>query len=128
MRKMGNALSPTGLQLRQDNALLGLVLTLTISVTSLANFIGLEKDDLAQPFVRVDARRERRCVRNFQRHESFPLRLERSHVDDDPAARIGTLSYADGKDAAGDLEVFDGARQGERVRRDDANVGLHGNE
>jgi hypothetical protein len=55
---------------------------------------------------------------------AFPAGLERSHVDDDPAARIGRLAEADDEHVARHPEIFDGPRQREAVRRDDADVGL----
>jgi hypothetical protein len=50
------------LQLRQHYPLLGLVLTLAVGVAGFADFIGLEEQDLAQAFVCVNARRQRRGV------------------------------------------------------------------
>ncbi len=55
---------------------------------------------------------------------AFPLRLQRGDVDDDAATRVGALAQADGQDVARDAEVLDGARQGEGVRRDDADVAV----
>jgi hypothetical protein len=55
---------------------------------------------------------------------AFPLRLERGDVDDDAATGIGALAQADGQHVARNAEVFDGAGQGEGVRRDDADVAL----
>ncbi len=105
-----------------------LVFAFAVGVAGFADFVGLEEDDLTKSLVRVDARRKRRGVRDLQRDETFPLRLERSHVNNDSAAGVSALSDADCKDAARDLEVFDGAREGKGVGRDDADVGLDGDE
>jgi hypothetical protein len=45
-------------QLRQYNPLLRLVLALAILITGLANFIRLEEENLAQPFISVDLGRQ----------------------------------------------------------------------
>ena len=54
----------------------------------------------------------------------LPARLQRRHVDDDPAARIGRFAEADDQHVARHPEIFDRPRQGEAVGRDDADVGL----
>ncbi len=51
---------------------------------------------------------------------TFPLGLQRRHVDDDAATRIGALAEADRQYVARNPEIFDGARQRERIGRDDA--------
>ena len=43
------------LQFRQHNTFLRLVLSLPVLVTGFADFVGLEKQDLAQPFVGIDS-------------------------------------------------------------------------
>ena len=55
---------------------------------------------------------------------TFPLRLERRDVDDDAATGVGAFTQADGQHVARNAEVFDGAGQGEGVRRNDAHVAL----
>ena len=52
-------------------------------------FVAFEEQHLRDAFVRVDLRRQRRRVRELERHIAFPFRLERRDVDDDAAARIG---------------------------------------
>jgi len=47
------------LQLRKHDSLLGLILSLAVGVAGFADFVGLEKDDLAEPFVGVDSRGQR---------------------------------------------------------------------
>src|SRR5215469_14214406 len=113
------------LQLWQDDSLLRLILAFSVGIAGFADFVGLEEDDLAEAFVRVDTRWKRRGVRDFKRDEPFPLRLERSDVDNDAAAGIGALSDADRQYAARNLEIFDRARQSEGVWRDDADVRLY---
>jgi hypothetical protein len=54
----------------------------------------------------------------------LPAGLQRGDVHDDPAARIGRFAKADHQHVLGHAEIFDGPRQGEAVRRDDADVGL----
>src|ERR1700687_5972258 len=116
----------SSLQLRQHDPLLRLVFTFAVVVAYFADFVGLEEEDLTQAFVGVDAGREGRGVRDFEGDETFPLGLEWGHVDDDAAARVGALTDADRQYGAGNLEVLDGACQGKRVGRHDADIGLHG--
>src|SRR4030095_11874365 len=54
----------------------------------------------------------------------LPAGLERSHIDDDPAAGIGRLAKADDQHILGHAEIFDRPRQGETIRWNNANVGL----
>ena len=55
---------------------------------------------------------------------SFPFWLEGSDVNDDTASGIGRFAEADRQDISRDTEVFDRARQRERVWRDDADIGI----
>ena len=90
-----------------------------VGVADLADLVGLEEEDLAEAFVGIDARGQRRGVGDFEGDEAFPLGLERGDVDDDAAAGVGGFADADGEDVAGDFEVLDGAGEGEGVGRDD---------
>src|SRR5881397_1759988 len=65
-----------------------------------------EKDPLTETFIRVNLRRQRRCVADFQRHEALPLRFERRDVHDNPAARVRRLAHADGQHVARNPEIF----------------------
>src|SRR5487761_16232 len=105
---------------RQDDAFLRLVLPFFVFVGNLADFVRLEEEDLAQSFVRINARGQRSSVGDFQGDVAFPLRLERGYVHDDAAARVCRFSDADGEDAARNLEVFHRAGKSERIRRNDA--------
>src|SRR6185436_4638111 len=78
-----------GLQARQGQALLPLILALLVRVRHLALFVALEEEHLRDPFVRVDLRGERRGVRDLEGDVALPLGLERRDVDDQPAARVG---------------------------------------
>src|SRR5579859_4584174 len=73
----GPASAAEGLDFRERDALLALVLAAAIAVGGLADLVGLEEDDLRDALVRVDLRRQRRRVGELQRHVAFPLRLER---------------------------------------------------
>src|SRR5215467_5077304 len=95
------------LNLRKRDALLSLVFPAAILVRGLAYFVRLEEDHLRHTLVGVDLGRQRRRVRELERHEAFPFRLERRHVDDDPASRVGRFSERDREHAARDAEVFD---------------------
>src|ERR1700683_1899944 len=88
------------LQLRQHDSLLRLVLAFAVGVAGFADLVGLEEKDLAQAFVGVDARRQRRGVRNLEGYEAFPLGLERGDVEDDAATSVGALAHADGQNVA----------------------------
>src|SRR5687768_6365321 len=109
---------------RQRHAELALVLAAAVLVRGLAFLVGLEEQHLRDALVRVDLRGQRRRVRELERDVAFPLGLERRHVDDDPAARVGALPEADREHVARDPEQLDRARERERVRRDDADLAL----
>ena len=47
-----------------------------VPVPGLADFVRLKEEDLAQPFVGVNSRGQRRGVGDFQRDEAFPLRVQ----------------------------------------------------
>src|SRR6266404_4101119 len=66
-----------GSELRKDNTLLRLVLPLAVGIARLAHLIRLKKEDLAQALIGIHARRQRRGIGDFQRHESLPFGLER---------------------------------------------------
>ncbi len=104
--------------------MLVLILTFAVGVADLADFVGLEEEDLAEAFVGVDARGQGCGVGDFEGDEALPLGLEGGDVDDDAATRVGGLADADGEDVARDLEVLDGAGQREGVGRDDDAGGL----
>src|SRR6266542_1406582 len=109
---------------REDDPLLALVLPLPIRIGRLAGLIGLEKEDLGDPLVGVDLGRQRRGVADLERHEAFPLGLERRDIRDDAAAGIRGLAHADREDVARDLEVLHRSPEREGVRRHDAHVAL----
>src|SRR5579864_7164364 len=102
----GNIRLPRESQSRQDNSLLRLVLPFFVFVRDFAFFVRLEKNHLAQSFVRVDSRRERRRVADFERDEAFPLRLEWSDVHNNSAARIRRFSDAQRQHISRDSEIF----------------------
>src|ERR1700729_571617 len=83
-------------QLRQNNSLLLLILSLAIRIAGLARLVAVKEQNLAQSLVGVNLRRQRRGIRNLQRDKSLPLRLEGCHVHNNAAARIGRLPDADG--------------------------------
>ena len=93
-----------------------------VLVGHLARLVALEEQHLRDALVGVDLRRQRRRVRDLDRDVPFPLGLERRHVHDDAAARVGRFAQADREHVARDAEVLHGARQRERVRRDRAHV------
>src|SRR3989454_7775555 len=74
--------------------------------------------------VGVDLRGEWRGIRDLECDVALPLGLERGHVGDDAATGVRALPDADRQHVAGDAEVLDRARQGERVRGHDADVAV----
>ena len=56
---------------------------------------------------------------------SLPLRLQRRHVDDDAAARIGGLAKTNRQHIFRNTKILNGSGKGERVRRNDAVVTFH---
>src|ERR1700754_130638 len=108
----------------QRDAALALVLAATVGVGHSALLVGLEQEHLRHAFVSVDFCGQRGGVGELQGHVTLPLRLERGHVHDDAAAGIRALAEADREHLARNAEVLNGACQGERIRRDDADVRL----
>src|SRR5471032_279001 len=109
---------------RQRYTDLPLILAPTIGVRSLADLVAFEEENLRHAFVRVDFGRQRCRIREFERHVTFPFGLERRHVHNDPAARIGGLAEANRQARARNPEILDRPRKREGVRRDDADVAL----
>ena len=105
--------------LRQCDTVLTLIFAATIAVRRLANLVALEEQHLRAAFARVDLGGQRRGIREFKRHIAFPLGLERRHVDDDAATRVGALSQSDGHDVSGNAKVLDGAGKRKTVWRND---------
>src|SRR3954467_10680277 len=116
------------LKLRQDYTGLLLVFAVLVLVAGLAGFVALEEEDLAQAFVGVDLCRQRGGVRDLERNEAFPFRLERGDVHDDAAAGVSGFAHADGEPATRNAEIFARTSQGERVRRDHDAIRLDGDE
>jgi len=103
-----------------------LILALAVGVADLAGLVGTEEENLAQPFVGINPGRKRCSVRDFQCHESLPLRFEWRYIDDDSATRIGGFANADREYIPGDAKVFNGTGQRERVGGDNDRFGLYG--
>src|SRR6185312_13233512 len=84
------------LELGQGHPGLLLVLALLVGIAGLANVVrvGLEEEDLADPFVSVNLGGQGRGIADLQGDKAFPLRLERSHVGDDAAAGVGGFPQA----------------------------------
>jgi hypothetical protein len=101
-----------------------LIFAAAIRVRRFTNFVAFEKQHLGDAFVRVDFRRQRCRIREFERDVPFPFRLERRDVDDDPATRISGFAQTHGQDAARNAEILHRASQRERIRRDDADIAL----
>jgi len=112
------------LELWQDDALLTLVFALFVLVADFRWFVALEEENLAEAFVGVDTRGQRRRVGDFEGDETLPFRLERRDVHDDAATRVGGLADTNGEHVARNLEVLDGTREGKGVRRNDTDIGL----
>src|ERR1700722_19500104 len=112
-------------ELRQNDAVLVLILALAVRIADLTGLIGLEEENLAESLVGIHASRKRGRIGDLEGYKSLPLGLERRHVDDDAAARVGRLPYADREDVARDLEVLNRTRQREGVGRHDHAVGLN---
>ena len=98
------------------------VLSAPVFVAGVADFIRLKEQHLGDAFVGVDFGRQVGGVGKFQGDLPFPLGFQWCDVDDDATPRVGGFAQADGQHAAGDTEVFHGARQGKGVGRDDADV------
>src|SRR5688572_14219655 len=94
------------LHLRQRQPVLLLVLALLVRVRDLAGLVALEEQHLRDALVRVDLGGQRGRVRDLQRDDALPLGLQRRHVHDDAAARVGRLAQADDQHVARDAEVL----------------------
>ncbi len=99
-----------------------------VGVAGFAGAIALEKEELADAFVGVDAGGEGGGVADFDGDLAFPFGFEGGHVDDDAAARIGGFSQADDQDVAGDTKIFHGVGEGKAVGGDDADRRRAGDE
>ena len=119
---------PSALRLGQGNAGLPHVFAFAVFVGGFAYFVALEEEHLSHAFASVDFGGQGGSVGKFQRYIAFPFRLERGHVHDDAAARIGGFAQTHGEHVARDAEIFHRACQREGVGRDDAAVVFHGNE
>src|SRR5690625_1926264 len=107
---------------RQGHTALAHVFSGAVGVGHFAFLVRFEKEELGHALVGVDARRQRRGVGKLQRHVAFPFGLQRGYVDDDAAAGVGGFAQADGEHVARNAEIFDRARQGKGIGRDDADV------
>src|SRR5580700_9330853 len=112
------------LQPRQDNTALRLVLPLLILVAHFAIFVRFKEKHLAQPFIRINLRRQRRGIADLQRHKPFPLRLKRRHVHNNPAPRIRRLPQTNRQNIPRYPEIFHRSSQRKRIRRNQALVAL----
>src|SRR5579885_590475 len=110
------------LEPRQHDPALRLILPFLVLVAHFAVFVREKENYLAKPFVCVDFRRQRRGVADLQRHEPFPLRLERRDVHDDAAPRVRGLAHANREYIARNPEIFHRTRQREGVRRNNAHL------
>ena len=119
---LGATSLPSGL--RQGDAALALVLAAPVLVGDLARLVALEEQQLGHALVGVDLRRQVGGIGELEGDVALPLGFERRDVDDDSAAGVGGLADAQGQHVAGNPEIFDGARQGEGVRRNNATVAL----
>ena len=122
--RRGYEFCPFDLHPRQRDAALAHVFAGLVGIAGLARLVALQEQELADPLVRVDLRRQRRGVADLDRHLAFPFGLQRGDVHDDAAAGIGGLAQADHQHVARDAEIFDGVGQREAVGRDHADVGL----
>src|ERR1700689_2257423 len=78
--------------LRHRDAALTLIFPCSICVAGFTRLGRRKEDDLSEPFVRVNARRQRRRIGDFQGDMTFPLWLQRRHVHDYAAPCIGALA------------------------------------
>src|SRR3546814_1251341 len=79
----------------QGDAALAHILAGAVGVGDLAGLVRLQEQELARTFVRVDLRRQRRGVREFEGNVPLPLGFQRRHVHDDAAACVSRLAEAD---------------------------------
>ena len=70
-------------------------------IADLARLVALQEQKLADALMRVDARRQRRGVADFDRHLAFPLGLQRGDVHDDATAGVSGLAQTDDQTSRG---------------------------
>src|SRR3954468_4567709 len=101
------------LELGQGHPGLLLVLALLVGITGLANVVcvGLEEEDLANPFVGVNLGGQGSGITDLEGNVAFPVRLERGHVGYDPAPGVGGFTHTDGQHVPRNAEVLDRAGQ-----------------
>src|SRR6266567_3579924 len=115
-------------ELRQCHAALTHIFAGAVGIGGLAGLLAAKEEKLADPLAGIDLGRQRRRVRDLDGDMAFPFRLERRHVDDDAAARIGRFAETDDENVARHAEILDRRRQRETVRRHDADIELAINE
>src|SRR5216683_3195625 len=103
-------------ELGQCHAALTHIFAGTVGIGGLAGLLAAKEEKLADPLAGIDLGRQRRRVRDLDGDVAFPFRLERRHVDDDAAARIGRFAETDDEDVARHAEILDRRRQRETVR------------
>src|SRR5699024_2414785 len=79
----------------QRDALLTLILATAITIRDFADLVAFKKQHLCAALAGVDFGGQWRGVGEFQCNVTFPFGLQRGHVDDDAAARIGAFAKAD---------------------------------
>src|SRR6185437_15935995 len=94
-------------ELRQGHAALAHIFAGAVGIGGLARLLAAEKEELANPLAGVDLGRQGCRVRDLDGDVAFPFGLQRRHVDDDAAARIGRFAEADDEDVARHAEVLD---------------------
>src|SRR3954454_13213698 len=91
MRSMGGRKS-FSLELGQGDAGLSHILALAVGIGDFGLLGALQEQELADAFVGVDPRRQRRRVADLQRHVALPFRLEWRDVHEHAAPRVGALA------------------------------------
>ena len=80
----------------QNDALLFLVLALSVGVRDSASLACSKEKHLRDPFVSIDTRGKWGGVADLQGCKTFPFRLKGGDIDDDSAASVGALANANG--------------------------------
>src|SRR5262249_26254827 len=109
----------------QRQTFLVLVLSFLVRIAGVAHRLAAVEEDLRYPLAGVDLGGQRRRVADLDGNAAAPLRFQRRHIHYDAATRIRTLAHANRDDVARDLQVLDGLRQGEAVRRNETVIALH---
>ena len=105
------------LEFRDGDSFLSHIFSASVFVGGFADFVGFEEKHLSETFVSIDFSWQGGGIGDFE--------CEWGDIHDNTTAGISRFSKADRQDITGNAEIFNAARQGKRIWRDNADVGFN---